>query len=81
MYLHTLIVNESSGIIRICSKSSEFGGFSGGLFSVDAKPVFSRGRSHMEGSVTKGLWQQLLENTNVLLYELSLSLVPKVKIR
>lgn len=35
----------------------------------------------MEGSVTKGLWQQLLENTNVLLYELSLSLVPKVKIR
>lgn len=81
MYLHTLKVNESSGIIRICSKSSEFGGFSGGLFSVDAKPVCSRGRSHMEGSVTKGLWQQLLENTNVLLYELSLSLVPKVKIR
>lgn len=35
----------------------------------------------MGGSVAKGLWQQLLENTNVLLYELSLSLVPQIKIR
>lgn len=81
MYLHTLRVNESSGIIRICSRSSEFGAFSGGLFSVDAKPACSRCRTHMGGSVAKGLWQQLLENTNVLLYELSLSLIPQTKIR
>lgn len=33
------------------------------------------------GSVAKGLWQQLLENTKVLLCELSLSLLPQVKIR
>lgn len=45
--------------------SSEFGAFSGGLFSVDAKQV--------QGScVAEGLWQQLLENSNVFLHELSL---------
>lgn len=80
VYLHTHRVNESSAVIRICSKSSGFGAFSGGLFSVDAKPACSRCRTRMGGSVAKGLWQQLLENTNVLLYELSLSLVPQIKI-